>query len=212
VLKEFADRLTLREKELMDALEVAHRRLMSESVRNAIVSTCRQLELWPPRPAPAGVEDDDCAFEDTLAPLPVIALRAYHEEVRRSKEEALHNLSKRANTASFILDFASDVGVDLPQSELHQQMLNEFMSRVEEWVRGQEDQAGPSSLGARARKAILAALGAYGAAGGLREQAKVRWSKNWESTGGTFLNIAMVGLAMAAGAATVHRTIARGRK
>merc|ERR1712216_295897 len=66
-VNEFKQRLALREEELMNVLLGAHRLLMTESVRNAIVATCRELQLWPPQPAPAGVLDDDCAYEDTSA-------------------------------------------------------------------------------------------------------------------------------------------------
>jgi hypothetical protein len=217
VVKEFKDRLLRQEKELIESLEAAHRRVMSESVRNGVVATCRELELWPPEPAPKGIAEDDCAFEDMSEVLPVIAQRVYNDEMRRNKEEVLQFLSRRAVTASFIVDFATEVGVDLPLSETHRQMLQEFMDRVDDWIRsrGQEQQANPtgtSPLASRARQAILLGIGSAAAASGLRQQVKEQWSKNWESTGGTIFNIAMMGLAAAAAAATVHRAAARGRK
>jgi hypothetical protein len=212
VVVEFQQRLAQREQELLDVLLHAHRLLMNESVRNAIVSTCRELDLWPPKPSPSSILDDDCAFEDTAAPLPSIAQRAYNDEMRRNSENVLQPLCRRAETASFLVDFATEVGVELPLGKLHQDMLQEFMSRVEEWVQslgGQHADSGQVPLGERARKAILKGLGPGSAPDALKKQVKDRWSKNWESTGGTLLNLAIVGLAMAAGAATVSRAVSR---
>jgi len=208
---QFKERLLLPDSDLQETVARAYRLVMTESVRNGIVATCRELDLWPPPPA-LSVPDDDCAFEDTSAPLALIAQRCYNDELRRGKEEALQPLLKRATTASFIVDFATEVGAEMPAlSELHQQMLQEFMSRVDEFVGGHSFQVeSSSSLGARARQAFLEGIGPGGAAEGLRRQVKVRWSKNWDTTGGTMLNIAMVGLAMAASAATLHRVARRG--
>jgi len=199
--------------ELRDTVARAYRLVMTESVRNGISATCREFDLWPPKPAPAGISDDDCAYEDTAAPLAVIAQRIYNDELRRSTEDAFKPLLRRAATASFIVDFATEVGADLPAlSELHQQMLEEFMSRVAESSAGHHSEHGRSSIGARARKAFLAGIGPGGGVEGLRSHVEVRWAKNWESTGGTILNVAMVGVAMLAGAATMHRVVKRGLK
>lgn len=209
---EFKARLKQQEQELLETVQRAYRLLMNESVRNAIVAMCRELDLWPPKPPPAGILADDCAYEDTSAPLPEIAQRAYNDEARRGREDVLQPLLKRATTASFIVDFATEVGVEMPaQSQLHLSMLEEFMSRAEEWGPG-PDARGQVGSSARARKALMGGLGSGRAAESLRLQVKDRWSKNWESTGGTLLNVATVGLAMAAAAITVHRSVARGRK
>lgn len=96
----------------------------------ASFSSWQELALWPPK----GVEIplDDCAFEDTTAPLPLIAQRAYNDERRR--DEALPTLRRKAATASFVTDFVADAGVAVPPlAESYQVMLEEFMRRVEEW-------------------------------------------------------------------------------
>jgi len=213
VVSEFKRRLEIPEEDLRETVLRAYRLVMDESVRSGIIATCRELDMWPARPL-MGIRDDDCAFEDTSAPLPMIAQRAYNDEMRRQKEDAMQPLKKRAVTASFIVDFATEVGVDVPPlSEKHKEMLQEFMSRVEEWVGGQVSEAGPSSLGARAFKAFLAGIGRGGAVASARQHVKGRWSQNWESTSGTLFNVATLGLALAAGAgalATMHR-VAKGR-
>merc|ERR1712232_492227 len=66
---EFAERLRVGDAALREELERAFRLVMAESVRNSMMSNCRQLGVFPPLPRPVGVDDDDCAYEDASAPL-----------------------------------------------------------------------------------------------------------------------------------------------
>jgi hypothetical protein len=210
LVREFHEKLKLGDKELMDATLRAYHLSMSEGVRRGIIATCQELDLWPPSSSPQGIPPEDCAYEDTAEPLVVIAQRIYNDEMRREKDDGMRQLSRRANTASFIVDFAIEQGVKMPPlSESHTQMLEEFMARVAEWTQGRQDQPGPSSISTRARRAFLAGLGPGSAAEQLRQQIKAQWSKNWETTAGTLINISMVALAAAAGAATLHRMARR---
>lgn len=194
----------------MEAVERASRLVMAESVRNGIAATCKELQIWPPPFAPPGVAEGDCAFEDTSAPLLAIAQRAYNEERRRQQEGALQPLRRRAATASFLADFAAEVGVEPQLPDAYRSMLDEFMARVEEWVQTGSDAAadkGASLLKAasRARQALLMGLGLGAVADIARHQVQARWSKNWESPAGTMANVAAVGLALVAGYAAMRR-------
>ncbi|CAE8636302.1 unnamed protein product, partial [Polarella glacialis] len=205
-VEEFTRRLLAKEEALNECVERAHRFVMAESVRAGIVATCREVGLWPPVPPPEGVLEDDYAFQDTTATLPVLAQRAYNDEARRNRDELLHPLIRRATTASFIVDFATESGLPPPTlSEQHHEMLEEFMSRVEEWVsRGapaNEKHLGGEGVSA-AREALLRGLGGAEVA---RRQVTRRWNKNWETQGGAMLNVAAVGLAVLAGLATMKR-------
>ncbi|CAJ1358419.1 unnamed protein product [Effrenium voratum] len=167
------------------------------------------MGLWPSN---ADVPEDDCSFQDTSAPLPVIAQRAFNDQKRR-EEELLQPLQRKATTASFIVDFFTEAGLQLPSlSENHRDMLDEFMKRVEEWS------ATTSSLGSldlrcpmlRAQRALAQSL-ASGGRGLESAQRRVaqRWAKNWDTPTGTALNVATAALAVGATLAALKRARAR---
>lgn len=205
-VEEFTRRVLAKEEALRECVERAHRFVMTESVRAGIVATCREVGLWPPQPKPLEVLDDDCAFQDTTAPLVVIAQRAFNDEMRRSQDALLQPLSRRATTASFLVDFVTEAGLPPPTlSSQHYEMLEEFMTRVDEWMgkNANVHHAGdrPATL---AKEALLRGLSYGGAtAEAARQQVMARWSKNWETPTGTLLNVAAAGLAMAAGFAAM---------
>merc|ERR1711971_327381 len=108
---------------------------------------------------------------------------------------------RKSVTASFIMDFASAVGVQRPPlTETEKQMLDDFMQRVEEWTasEAQQDATKMSALHRTARRALLASVQLEQ----LRGKVKHRWSDNWNTTEGTLLNFATAGLAAFAAIAT----------
>merc|ERR1712129_197171 len=111
-------------------LERAFSVVMEESVRNAMVSAFQRLDMWPPRPTPAGVCMEDCSYEDVSAPLAVVAQRAYNDELRRARDAA------KAQQARFH-DFA------LRAAELERQQQEEH-----ERQRAQQDEL-PCALSER---------------------------------------------------------------
>jgi hypothetical protein len=118
------------EKELAQAFEV----VMQESTRNAMIARCKELELFPPSPAPSDVEDTDCSWDDVCAPLASIAQRLYNDEVRRLRESVggVNPLQRRAKTASYIVEFADEVGIKLPEKmpEDYLEMLRKFEDTI----------------------------------------------------------------------------------
>lgn len=125
---------SVEQQALLDELEQASRIVIRESARKIMVSACIGLSLFPPLEKPAEVEDvEDCFYEDVSFPLPVIAQRLYNDNERRSRREMLPCL-RRAQTASYILDFAEEVGVKTPEMpESYRAMLAEFQTRISEW-------------------------------------------------------------------------------
>ncbi|CAE7558964.1 unnamed protein product [Symbiodinium pilosum] len=202
-VKEFTKRLQAQEESLLQCVDVAYRLVLAEGVRSGIIATCRELSLWPPIPSPA-VEADDCCFQDTSAPLPVIAQRAFNDEQRRVSHESFRQLYKKATTASFLVDFAAEAGLTLPDLQNSRTMLEEFMQRVEEWTeRGSRFHLCPL---AKARNALVTGLGQGGmAAETARELVAQRWSKNWETRAGTAVNVATAALAIGASVAALRR-------
>eukprot|EP00930_Biecheleria_cincta_P090451 TRINITY_DN79833_c0_g1_i1.p1 TRINITY_DN79833_c0_g1~~TRINITY_DN79833_c0_g1_i1.p1 ORF type:complete len:276 (-),score=48.37 TRINITY_DN79833_c0_g1_i1:31-858(-) len=206
-VEEFTKRVLAREEALRECVERAHRFVMTESVRAGIVATCREVGMWPPEPKPSEVPDDDCSFQDTMAPLAIIAQRAFNDEARRSQDALLQPLLRRATTASFLVDFVTEAGLPPPTlSNQHYEMLEEFMSRVDEWMGNNANVRNAGSPAPLAREALLRGLSYGGAtAEAARQQVMARWSKNWETPTGTLLNVAAAGLAIAAGIAAMKR-------
>lgn len=139
----FAKRLRAGERELVEEMTRAYDVVMNESVRNAMVAGFRELGLWPPSPAPTGIEDSDCDFEDLSAPIPVIAQRIYNDETHRRRDSDLFGSTvssrhcQRATTASYLVDFVYETGVQLPMDagDRHVSLLQRFGERVSEYER-----------------------------------------------------------------------------
>eukprot|EP00929_Paragymnodinium_shiwhaense_P107829 TRINITY_DN7418_c0_g1_i1.p1 TRINITY_DN7418_c0_g1~~TRINITY_DN7418_c0_g1_i1.p1 ORF type:complete len:176 (-),score=23.42 TRINITY_DN7418_c0_g1_i1:412-939(-) len=175
-----------------------------------MTTTSYRVELWPPKPSPAGVEPDDCTYEDTTADLPMIAQRAFNDDLRRRRENSLQLLWRRSLTASFIADFAHEVGAKtFGLTETEKAMLDDFMQRVEEWT-AKVAGANPAKTSDLARIAQRALEGAV-QLDEMRSRIKARWNNNWKTTEGTLLNVATIGLAAFAAYATV-RSAGRGRR
>lgn len=134
----FTQRLQAGEAALLEELDKAFRIVMAESVRGAMIAQCQLLEIWPPSAAPPGVADDDCAFEDVSAQIPVIAQRLYNDENRRHCMTTRHSdvdpMRRRALMASFIVDFAVAAGAPLPElPDTFDMMLRDFKAQALEW-------------------------------------------------------------------------------
>lgn len=199
VVREFSARLRNGEDNaLNEELERAHRVVMAESVRNAIAGMLKALDLFPPVPPPAGISEDDCAYEDCSAPLPVIGQRLYNDEVRRltdATDDRPGRLEWRAASASFIVDFAEGVGVPLPPiPETQREMLRELAARTAESSPRRQPEGADI---------FLRGLGVGAVANGLRDEAQ----KFWAATGGWqgWLAVAAGGVAAVAVAALVQR-------
>eukprot|EP00427_Karlodinium_veneficum_P019602 CAMPEP_0169128214 /NCGR_PEP_ID=MMETSP1015-20121227/36439_1 /TAXON_ID=342587 /ORGANISM="Karlodinium micrum, Strain CCMP2283" /LENGTH=282 /DNA_ID=CAMNT_0009192083 /DNA_START=17 /DNA_END=865 /DNA_ORIENTATION=+ len=131
-MKCFSERLSNSDPPLIEELEKAFRIVVAESARSMMIATVKGLGIFPPKPAPDGIDDDDCSYEDVSAPLPVIAQRLFNDEARRFRDEAgsAERLQRRAMTAAFLVDFAYFSGVTLPEpAETYQSLLQEFSAR-----------------------------------------------------------------------------------
>lgn len=141
----FSERLRAGEPQLLRELERAFSVVMEESVRNAMVSAFQRLDMWPPRPTPAGVCMEDCSYEDVSAPLAVVAQRAYNDELHRARDAAkvggISSASRRAMTAAFLVDFAHAAGLQLPpMPEAQQARFHDFALRAAELERQQQEE------------------------------------------------------------------------
>jgi len=205
LVDEFAARLRAGEPGLVEEMERAYRIVMAESVRNAMIGMFQALEMFPPAPPPAGVEDDDCAFEDVSAPLPVIAQRLYNDKARRVSDTTggLGRLEQRAMTAAFLVDFTDEAGVKLPPlPETQASMLKEFAERTNEFA---EQRPGSDDNRHRAREAFLGALGGGSVGHRLKQEANQWWAENWQGVAWTVAGALSVGAAAVATAALSRR-------
>lgn len=127
-VKEFAARVRRGdEPQLAKELKRAYRRDAEEGVRNAMVATCRRLELWPPSPA-------SIKYCQTYGrnKLPVVAQGLYDEEAARQGGEV--DMARRARTAAFLADFGDAVGAArAPMSESQAAMLQGFNELALRW-------------------------------------------------------------------------------
>jgi len=121
---------------LMEELHHAQRILVAESARKIMVSTCKELDLFPPSPSPSGVAHTDCRYEEEGTVLEV-AMRLYNDQAARLAEESEHGVSSmyfKVRTASFLLDVAEVAGVPLPPvPALCHESVEKFRSRAQEW-------------------------------------------------------------------------------
>mmetsp|Transcript_18622 Transcript_18622/g.37949 ORF Transcript_18622/g.37949 Transcript_18622/m.37949 type:complete len:297 (-) Transcript_18622:237-1127(-) len=199
-VRDFGERLRAGEEGLVEEIERAYRIVMSESVRNAMMGMFQALGMFPPAPPPQSIPDDDCAYEDMSAALPVIAQRLYNDQARRLLDTTggPSRLDTRAKTAAFLVDFAEGVGRPLPpMPETQQGMLKDFAERTAEYAKMQGD----SGKQNRARDVFLKGLGAGAVAENLRREASKWWKENWQAVLWTAAGAALVGAVAVAGSA-----------
>jgi len=140
VVCEFAERLRSGEKRLLKELRQAFRIAMLEGIRNAMISTCKELGVFPPQKLP----DWDCRVNSV--PFLVVAQRLYNDEAQRQgwldgedQSTQRSQATRHALTAMFLVDFASEVEVPLPEMRQEDEgLLQEFSSRAAEWAASQK--------------------------------------------------------------------------
>lgn len=148
VMLRFAQRLEHGDVTLAEELEKAFQIVTAESLHNSMCATFKELQLWPPSPPPARISDDDCAYLDLSASIPVIAQRAYNEKVQRLYDVvgSIERKRRLAETASFLLDFSQEVSSVAPKASLEdQQLLARFTEAANEY-RAQRDAVQPSAM------------------------------------------------------------------
>lgn len=145
VVAEFRKRLKYGDESLTEEMERASSEVLAESVRNGMVGTCQKLELWPPYPPPEGSDENDCDWEGSADTLDVVAQRLFNDEMLRPRCPVcgLDILVRRAVTASYIVDFSYDAGLELPPMPPKYEILyNEFTAAAFRWE--QEHRPGES--------------------------------------------------------------------
>jgi hypothetical protein len=140
-VRRFAERLKSGDADLHLDLKRARRIAIAESVRNSMIALCKSANFFPPWPSPQGVDDEDCSWDELgLASAPVIAQRLYNDEMRRQQELADGTAGSsallQAKTASFLVDFADGIGIELPEttSTCRADMLEKFQDDVQKWA------------------------------------------------------------------------------
>jgi len=136
----FADRLKNGDLELVEDLTRAFDLAIQESARNSMIASCKAAEIFPPSPKPSGVADEDCSWDEVgLASAWVIAQRLYNDEAQRLTDlvDGRNLTLVRAKTASFVVEFAEEIGVGLPQMPPERMdMLEQFQRDIVAWKPG----------------------------------------------------------------------------
>jgi len=218
-VREFADRLLAQEPVLLEEMERAFQMVMNESVRNAMVAAFREVDLWPPEPRPDGVEDNDCSYEDLTAPVPVIAQRAWNDEAKRRTEaedgSSTGSQFRRAATASYLVDFAHEVGIALPVAESHMAILSEFGFRMEAWS---QEQSKEEFQGADSEHSLRTCTSEASTAESVEEKdakgcddsqkaEEAPWADSFSGVAWTLASAVFIGAAATAGIALVRHGI-----
>lgn len=155
---------TVEQASLMAEFQKACDVIVAESVRNAMINTCKELELFPPPPLAKelAVDEKDCAYEDCTAPLPVIAQRLYNDSEQRllyGECEGRAQQKIQLLTSLFITDFAEDAHVATPPlSPTAQSMLSDFAASVADWTAGNAPQNSAAKLLQRVKAAFANGL------------------------------------------------------
>ena len=106
----------------------AHKITEQEGIRNVMISTCKELDLWPPS-TPDRL--DSIAYTDVSEPLDTIAWALYNYD--QNLKESL-NYEEQRRTASYLVDFAHAIGQPVEMSKPGSQMLLQFLERAHEWT------------------------------------------------------------------------------
>lgn len=139
-VRSYAELLKSGEADLLQDSKRAHDIAIKESARNSMIAICKAADFFPPSPSPEGVDDEDHSWDEVgLASAPVIAQRLYNDEVHRQQGLAEGGAGCsaliQAKTASFLVDFADEVGAELPQTAmLRTEMLEQFHCDVQGWA------------------------------------------------------------------------------
>eukprot|EP00434_Breviolum_minutum_P031480 symbB.v1.2.027841.t1/scaffold2889.1/size67885/4 len=109
-VKEFMEKVQGQTDQALSAeLNEAFNILWSESMRSAMVARCQQLDLWPPIPAPDGIEASDVDCSKDTSSLFAMAQRLYNQDQQRNASS-----TRLLSTASFLADFAFEAGLPTP--------------------------------------------------------------------------------------------------
>merc|ERR1719203_2770582 len=198
---DFTERLCAGEPALLEELDRAFRIIMVESVRNAMLGMFQALDMFPPNPAPEGIDTEDCSYEDVSAPLPVIAQRLYNDQERRVCDTSggPAKLQRRAMTAAFIVDFAEAIDVALPAvPETQRCMLQDLTARIA------EERGGGTEESSRLQEVFLKGLGRGAAAEALRQDVHRWWEENWREVAISAAVITTTGIFGVAAVAGYH--------
>jgi hypothetical protein len=130
VVASFAERVKRLDPELEFDIARASKIAEQEGIRNVMISTCKELNLWPPASAD---RLDSMAFTDTSEPLDTIAWALYnHEKSLQGDLRETHD--RQCHTASFIVDFVHACGQPIETSKAGTKLLLEFLERAKEWT------------------------------------------------------------------------------
>lgn len=136
-VREFEQRVRVQEPELLEELQTAHSLIMAETVRNAMVTTCKRLDAWPPELPEENATTEHMYPESLLGgallntlSFPVVAQRLFDEEEVRGAQRRV------ARTAAFLVEFMEDLRVPRPAlAEALERRLATFTEVADAWER-----------------------------------------------------------------------------
>lgn len=109
-VRDFTRRLRAGEAPLAREAEAAAQAVEAESLRNAMIATLSELEMWPPAEGVLDLRHGRADYLDLSVPLPVVAQRLYEDSLQRLADVqsgcVVERARRKALTSAFIADFA----------------------------------------------------------------------------------------------------------
>eukprot|EP00929_Paragymnodinium_shiwhaense_P009593 TRINITY_DN113805_c0_g1_i1.p1 TRINITY_DN113805_c0_g1~~TRINITY_DN113805_c0_g1_i1.p1 ORF type:complete len:706 (-),score=201.11 TRINITY_DN113805_c0_g1_i1:229-2346(-) len=189
VVQKYMELLRADDEGLHAELERARQFVFRETLRVSIKVTCQRLELWPPRPAPESVDENDFSYEDLSEPLDIIAQRAFNYDDKMEKgDDGLCFIHRRTMTASYLVDFASEIGLGNESSKMgdtFKGMLADLNLRTLEWEECLDKQRQSSPSGQDSGKLRERAAAVVSGWGGMaRDRLRARFAQQPSSAVG----------------------------
>ena len=129
VVDQYLQKVKARDPLLLQDIARAHKVSEQEGIRNVMISTCKELDLWPP----CGEDRlQSIAYTDVSEPLDHIAWALFNYD--KSIDEIRSNHESQCRTASFIVDFAHAAGERTEMSKAGSELLIRFLQRAKEWT------------------------------------------------------------------------------
>ncbi len=179
VVSKYIARIRSGEGGIAEDLMRAQKICEQEGIRNVMISTCKELNLWPPK-SPDRLQS--MAYTDMSEPLETIAWALFNYD-KSLKEIPNHENQRR--TASYLVDFAHAVDQPIEISKAGSQLLLQFLERAKEWTDSHKVKRG------NLREVILQKLNEFADPTFIRE-IESWFDQHWEA-------IAVGGIALVAG-------------
>ena len=138
VVQEFMTLVKEGDESILQEISRASKIAEQEGLRNVMIATCKELQLWPPK-TPDNIQS--VAYTDMTEPLESIAWALYNYENSLDESSTVRHMhDSQCRTASYIVDFAHSIGESAEISKAGSVLLLEFLQRAKEYTESNREQ------------------------------------------------------------------------